>query len=667
MTTARLSPVMNTPRVPGCEAGEPDSARADRIAVWILLALGLLLMLVSAGKAETPGTATRTDRFNGTLASGKSLHVENVSGDIVATPGREFSATVSITVTGPTQKLADDMLGKTRIVSEQDQDGWSLETHWPGANRGGRHRGDPCERCRVVARYELVIPPGVSAELRTVNGDVRVRDVDGELQLGSVNGSIEARGVRRDFESQTVNGGIQASATAAGPGQKLALQSVNGTIALTLPKDARFDFSASTMNGSIASTFPLPARGLPASGRAGNGPHGRRIVVQDEDGGTTDVDVDEIEREIEQSMKDAQDLDQEAAEQGAQEQEEARRDERRQIRHVERQIHIVDPRREYTGSIGKEGAEIQMTTLNGTVLLLAAGTKESDAKPLVSERRNFTVTVPRVDVNVHVPPVRVQIPPPPPPAPAVHPATPAHPAVPAPPPPAPPDFDGEVVRGDVSGDSLSTTRGGSYRIGTVSGRVRILTHSGEIRVGGAGGGADLKTYGGDVVIGPVTGDLKVSTAAGDIRGGAISGSVTADTAGGDIRIERVGGSLDAKTAGGDVIAPSVGGGVRASTAGGDVRIGVASRDIRGGVTVHDGGGDVILTLPADCRAEVDLEVTGTDDEDDESSIRADFPGLSVTRRPGTQHMTGTINGGGEKIVVRTSSGTIRLRKPVGAQ
>jgi len=65
MTTARLSPVMNTPRVPGCEAGEPDSARADRIAVWILLALGLLLMLVSAGKAETPGTATRTEDHEG--------------------------------------------------------------------------------------------------------------------------------------------------------------------------------------------------------------------------------------------------------------------------------------------------------------------------------------------------------------------------------------------------------------------------------------------------------------------------------------------------------------------------------------------------------------------------------------------------------------------------
>jgi DUF4097 and DUF4098 domain-containing protein YvlB len=190
--------------------------------------------------------------------------------------------------------------------------------------------------------------------------------------------------------------------------------------------------------------------------------------------------------------------------------------------------------------------------------------------------------------------------------------------------------------------------------------VRIVTHSGEIRVASAGNGADLKTYGGDIVIGPVTGDLRVSTAAGDIRGGAISGSANADTAGGDIRFDRVGGNLDAKTAGGDIIAESVGGSVRANTAGGDVRIRAVSKDLRGGVVIHDGGGDVTLTLPPDCRAEIDLEVTGADDED--TLIRTDFPGLTVTRRPDVQRLTGAINGGGEKIVVRTSSGTIRLRK-----
>ena len=104
----------------------------------------------------------------------------------------------------------------------------------------------------------------------------------------------------------------------------------------------------------------------------------------------------------------------------------------------------------------------------------------------------------------------------------------------------------------------------------------------------------------------------------------------------------------------------VGGGVRAVTAGGDVRIGALSRDIPGGITVSNSGGDVTLWLPADCKADVDLSVTGT--EDDETAIRSDFPDVSISKRHSSQRATAKLNGGGEKIVVRTTSGTIRLRK-----
>ena len=142
----------------------------------------------------------------------------------------------------------------------------------------------------------------------------------------------------------------------------------------------------------------------------------------------------------------------------------------------------------------------------------------------------------------------------------------------------------------------------------------------------------------------------------------MTGSVLADTAGGDIRVARVGGTLDAKTAGGDIVVPSVGGAVRAVTAGGDVRIGVSSREIPGGITIHNSGGDVSLGLPPDCKADLELIVTGTDDE--ESAIRSDFAELTVSKRSGVQRATAKLNGGGEKIVVKTSSGTIRLKKGV---
>ena len=105
MTTERLPHTMNTlkfdrSRAAGADSDESPTARADRLAVWILLALGLFLMLVSTGKAEQ-GSATRTDRFNGTLTAGQTLSVENISGDVVASPGSAFSAVVTVTVIAP--------------------------------------------------------------------------------------------------------------------------------------------------------------------------------------------------------------------------------------------------------------------------------------------------------------------------------------------------------------------------------------------------------------------------------------------------------------------------------------------------------------------------------------------------------------------------------------
>ena len=662
MTTERLSWMMRTHKPLSPSAPEAPLARADRIVVWILLALGMLLMLATAGKAEQP-TSTRVEKFNGTLRAGQTIHIENISGDIVASAGKEFSAVVTLTVTAPTAKEADSALGMTKIAADHDDDGWSLETHWPGRRSSGRH-GSPCEKCRITARYEIVVPPGVTAELQTVNGDIRTRECNGELKLETVNGAIEARGVRQSLDANTVNGRIDASADALPSDASMSLQSVNGVVVLTLPRDAKFNLSASTMNGTIASTFPLPTRAIEVSSadlpprrqKGSKDPmpppadHPSRVIVRDEDGDTTVVDVRQLERELEATMKEAQVSIEEGMRAAT---EEGVREAQRELR----RIRISDPRREYTGSIGREGADVSLETLNGSVLLLAAGTKEADAKPLVLERRSFAVTIPKVEA--HVAPRVAPVAPAPPVAPG--PLAPHAPRGPVPPaPPAPPEFDGEVVRGNIAGDFLSTSTGGNYSIGVVSGRVRILTHSGEIRLGGAGAGADVKTFGGDIVVGPVTGDLKASTMAGDIRGQTVTGSFLADTAGGDVRAMRVGGSLDAKTAGGDIVVPAVGGGVRAVTAGGDIRIGVTSREIPGGITIHNSGGDVTLRIPADAKADVELIVAGADDED--TAIRSDFPDLTFSRRPGVQRATGKLNGGGEKIVVRTSSGSIRLQK-----
>ena len=182
----------------------------------------------------------------------------------------------------------------------------------------------------------------------------------------------------------------------------------------------------------------------------------------------------------------------------------------------------------------------------------------------------------------------------------------------------------------------------------------------------AGAGADLKTFGGDIRLGSVTGDLRAHTAAGDIRAGSVTGSLFAETSGGDIRVENIGGAALAETAGGDIVLAAVSGSVQAGTGGGDVRVGILSREIRGGVAIRNSGGDVTLTFPADFKGDVELIVAGSPGFN-EALIRSDFPEVAVTRHPDSQRAAGALNGGGSKVVVRTTSGAIRLRKGPAAE
>ncbi|HTO87916.1 MAG TPA: DUF4097 family beta strand repeat-containing protein [Thermoanaerobaculia bacterium] len=620
---------------------------AERRALWILLALGAALMVaaVASGDSAT-ATATRTERFNPTLAAGTNVRVANVNGDVVASPGATFSALVTTTVMAPTQARAEEILGRARVEQSTEAGKYRLETRWPaeGPHSRGRHGGPLCHDCRLVSRFELVLPPGIEASLQTVNGEVRVRDVDGNLELHSVNGDVRASGVRRSLTAQTVNGRVEAEATSVPAGASWQLQTVNGPIVATLPKTAKFDWSASTMGGTISSTFALPAaREGSSTGRADSGSSGqsqggarahRAVIVREQDDGQVVIDTEQLSREIEEALGDA---------------EIEVRDSGEDLDKSLRQLRVVLPGRDYTAKVGGGGPTIKTNTLNGNIVLLAAGTRESDARPLVSGRRAIVVTVPKVevrapDVTVSGPSVRVR------------PSTGVAIRVPS----DPGEQEDEVIRGDIAGDFLSTSNG-SYRVGHVSGKLRILTHAGEIHVASVGNGAEIKTYGGDIRIGPVRGDLKAQTLAGDVRIGDVTGSANVETSGGDIRIDRIAGTATARTGGGDIVIPSVGGAVLAETGGGEVRIGLGSRLVKGGVSIRNAGGDVLLTLPADFQGDVDLRVDDPGDPED-VLIHSEFPGMAVTRRTDSQRASGSLNGGGPRVTVLTTSGSIRLRR-----
>ncbi len=680
---------MSTPRGMGSRI-----ERTDRVVLWLLLALGAALMLAAA-TARGDETANRTDRISANLPSGATLRLDNVSGDVIAVPGREFRAVATIVVAAPDRKRAEEVLGKVRIVQRREGDELSIQTRWPESRWRFERDGRParrrllarCEDCRINARYDLTIPPGITAVLGTVNGDVRVRDLDGDLELRTVNGTVDAAGVRRSIDAKSVNGDVVGVASVVPPGAAYELETVNGAVRLTLPREARFEVSASTMHGSIASTFALPhaddveeelVRRRVQPERIERKPV-RKIIVRkgEDDDETIVVDLKDLEKELEESMKNV-DVEMREVMQSMEESLHGgvaggvRGGVSGGIRGGVRGVGILDLRRSYSGRIGDGGARVRLSALNGSILLLASGSRPEDAHPIISQRRSFVVTVPQFqvripEVEVSVPSVKVRVPEMRVRVPDVRVVVPRA-AVQVDARSAPRVLwtaEAPVERGDVAGDFLSTSGTSSYRIGNVSGRVKILTHSGEIVVASAGADVDVKTLGGDIRLGRVKGDLAAQTLAGDVRAAAVGGSARVETSGGDIRIESVDDGLRARTAGGDIVVPLVGGSVDAETAGGDVRIVVAARQPRDGISIVNGGGDVSLTLPSDFKGDLDLTVTEADPT--EPAVRSDFPEVSTSRKDGTVKATGSLNGGGGKVKIQTSSGTIRLRRGPAAQ
>jgi hypothetical protein len=146
------------------------------------------------------------------------------------------------------------------------------------------------------------------------------------------------------------------------------------------------------MNGTIVSTFPLPVRAEapepPEAPRKAESspearPRARRVIVRD-DGEDVVVDVEALRREIEESMKDVE-----------VEVRDSVRDANRELKRMK----IFESHRSYSGSIGQGGGKMRLSTLNGSIAVLASGTKESEARALVPERHRFAVAVPEVHVR----------------------------------------------------------------------------------------------------------------------------------------------------------------------------------------------------------------------------------------------------------------------------
>ena len=189
-----------------------------------------------------------------------------------------------------------------------------------------------------------------------------------------------------------------------------------------------------------------------------------------------------------------------------------------------------------------------------------------------------------------------------------------------------------------TGGGISTTtrwpdEGGS-RTGFAMSGIRMSMAGGPISLAAAPDGARVTTGGGRIRIGPSGGEVYAMTGGGDIDIGPATGSVEAHTGAGDVRIELQGAGAHS-------------------------------------VDVTSGKGEVVLVVPRDLNAILQLETAYTDNLGHRTRIISDLP-LHTTETTNWDNSEGTprryvrarqtVGRGGEVIRVRTVNGDVIIKR-----
>jgi DUF4097 and DUF4098 domain-containing protein YvlB len=214
-------------------------AAALVIAAASLAACDIAVNTMHGGRAQAEQQWTRTYALAGDEAS---VEIVNVNGAITveAVDGNTLDVEAHITVRGVTEEAAQEALKQIEITEESSSGKVRLQARYP---RELGQRG-------AEVTYTVRAPRTVRLNLETVNGQVTVTGILGNVTAETMNGNVVGRGLGNAIVAATTNGDIKVQMAKVG-GDGISLETTNGTIELKLPEDAKATVSARCVNGGI--------------------------------------------------------------------------------------------------------------------------------------------------------------------------------------------------------------------------------------------------------------------------------------------------------------------------------------------------------------------------------------------------------------------------------
>lgn len=149
---------------------------------------------------------------------------------------------------------------------------------------------------------------------------------------------------------------------------------------------------------------------------------------------------------------------------------------------------------------------------------------------------------------------------------------------------------------------------------------------------------------------PTNYNLDLNTSGGSIRIEDLIGNVDANTSGGSIIVGDIRGSVDLHTSGGSIKTKAIHGPLDAHTSGGSINVTFAEQ-LTENAELNTSGGSITAYLIDDIKVDISASTSG-------GRVRSEF---DVDGRVKKQSIRGEINGGGPKLKLHTSGGSISIK------
>jgi DUF4097 and DUF4098 domain-containing protein YvlB len=258
--------------------------RHRQAATWLGAALGalcaLLILTLGAHASDHRGSLTEEFHQTYTLNADGRVELDNINGAVHISSWDRNEVKVDAVKYADTKERLDE----AKIEIESAKDVLSIRTKYPEHdhtwNWGSRNNPAGVE-------YTLTVPRTARLdEIKLINGSLDVTGVSGEVRASCINGRLEAHDLAGRAKLETINGHLEARFTALA-GNSVELNSVNGSVELTIPSDSKAELEASTVSGGIDNDFGLHVNrhqfvGRDLRGELGSG--GTRIKLENVNG-----------------------------------------------------------------------------------------------------------------------------------------------------------------------------------------------------------------------------------------------------------------------------------------------------------------------------------------------------------------------------------------------